>query len=57
MFEEDTGCCGMCGVDPIEHERVEIGVTVIDLCSECYDAFMAHSPETTQQQNEHPANS
>ena len=36
---EETGCCGICGVDPIEHECVKVGITHVDMCGECYEEF------------------
>jgi ribosome-binding protein aMBF1 (putative translation factor) len=37
---EETAECGMCGADPVAHERVPIGVTEVDMCEECYEAFV-----------------
>lgn len=39
-MDEDTGTCGICGVDPIEFENINIGLTVINLCNECYEEYV-----------------
>ena len=40
-MDEDWASCGMCGVDPIEHENVIIGLTVMNLCEECYQVYIS----------------
>ena len=35
-IDEDSGTCGICGLDPVEHEGVEIGLTLVNMCEECY---------------------
>lgn len=40
MENEDSGTCGICGIDPVEHENVEIGLTIMNLCEECYQSLM-----------------
>jgi len=37
--DDDSGTCGICGVDPVQHERVEIGLTIVNMCEECYQQF------------------
>lgn len=35
----DSGTCGICGIDPVQYEGVEIGITIINMCEECYQLF------------------
>ena len=35
--EDDTGTCGACGMDAATHEAVPIGLTVMNLCDDCYE--------------------
>ena len=35
-MSEDSGTCGLCGVDPVEYESIEIGLTIINVCTDCY---------------------
>ena len=39
-MDEDYSLCGMCGADPVEHEYVSIGVTMMNLCEECYQIYL-----------------
>ena len=36
---EDSGTCGICGLDPVGYENVEIGLTIVNMCEECYRQF------------------
>lgn len=38
-MDDDGATCGICGVDPVEHEAVEIGLTLVNMCEECYQYF------------------
>ena len=40
-MDEDGATCGICGVDPVEHERVEIGLTVVNMCDECFNEYQS----------------
>ena len=46
MSDDDFSTCGMCGVDPIEHENTSIGVTIMNLCEECYQTFISITEES-----------
>ena len=37
--DDDTGSCGICGVDPVEHEAVKIGLALVNICRECYENY------------------
>ena len=45
MNYADSGTCGICGVDPVEHERVKIGLTIANMCEECYQQFQQRKAE------------
>ncbi len=43
--DEDTGMCGICGIDPVEYIVIPIGLTIVSLCKECYETIPKGPPE------------
>ena len=44
-MSEDTGICGICGLDPVDYEEVGIGLTVVNMCAECYEEYIIRKLE------------
>ena len=42
-MNEDTGTCGICGVEPVSYENTKMGLTEVNLCEECYEEFLRTS--------------
>lgn len=37
--DPDLSLCGICGIDPVEHENVALGVTEVNMCGDCFCQF------------------
>ena len=48
-MNDDTGTCGMCGIDPVEFESVEIGLTIMNLCNDCYEEYIHNYKQALQE--------